>query len=354
MKKILLFVASILAFTQGYAQITITAADMPVSGDTLRHSAALFTTTTINLADTGSNKTWHYDSLVATTQAVDTYKTAASVNPSFALTLPSGDYGYKVADSIPGISAFVSVSNIYTYFEKISSPNAYVADGFSANVSGFPLPSKYSDVDEWYFFPLTYLRSDSSTYAYSLTIPGLGSIKFTGYRKTRVVGWGSITTPYYTTAINVLMVRSETHEIDSVHYSTTALGIPRNTVDYKWIANGEHYPALWVTANIIAGGEKVTNVQYRDVVRHGLLSVNNTTKPQSKLNIYPNPATNGTVRVQVPADWSNYITEVFDMQGRAIATSYNTPEINVSSFASGHYIVRVSSGANIAFGEIVK
>ena len=88
MKKILFSLLAILVSGGTYAQITITASDMPVSGDTLRYSIASPVGSTINLADSGAGFSWDYSTLTPASQSVDTYKTAAAVNVLYALTIP--------------------------------------------------------------------------------------------------------------------------------------------------------------------------------------------------------------------------------------------------------------------------
>src|SRR5579872_4876509 len=108
MKKGILFFLALLLIHVSFAQITITASDMPVVNDTLRYSTAIGPTSGINVYDSGTNKTWVYDTLKPIVQTLDTYKLAATVNIAFVLTDPTA-YGYKVADSVPGLGDRKSV-----------------------------------------------------------------------------------------------------------------------------------------------------------------------------------------------------------------------------------------------------
>lgn len=357
MKKILLALATALIMQPAFSQISITASDMPVSGDTLRYSIANITSITFNVTDSGAGKTWNYSTLKPMSQGVDTFKTAAAVNLTYALTISPTAYGYKVADSIPGLSGVlpISVSNLYTFFNKKTSPDRYVAEGFAAIISGIPTPVNYSDEDEWYYFPLNYLRSDSSTYALSFSLPTIGSIKQKGYRKTRVDGWGTITTPYHTTPVNCIRVRSEIHEIDSIDLIISKIGIPRNTVEYKFLANGEHYPVLWVTNNISAtGAETPSTMRYRDSSRSGLLSIANVAQTYRILKTYPNPLGNHLLNIEIPAGWNNYQVDVFDVQGKAVGSFTNNNHIDMNSYPGGQYVLRVSSGNEMGYTTLIK
>jgi hypothetical protein len=346
------FFVLVLTFTsliqQAAAQTTITAADMPVAGDTLRYSTANVVGTSFNLNDTGANKAWDYTSLVATAQQVDTYKTAIQVNPGFLLTAPAGCYGYKVADSIPGLSALpgigaaISVKNLYTFFNKQATPAAFTAVAFGATISGFPVASPYSIKDDWYFFPLGYGRRDSSIFAFAMSIPGLGSLKEGGNRVTRADGWGTVKTPYYTTPVSCLRVRSDVHQVDTVVITALNINlpIPLNTVDYKWLVNGQHYPAVWITTTKTGNTETISSISYRDSARTFVNVPKVNATPQT-LIAYPNPAVAGLTKIDVPTAWGSYSITVFDMQSREVFTTSNNNNINLATLPPGNYLARV-------------
>ena len=111
-RNLLTFSLGLLACTAVRAQITITAADMPVNGDKLRYSISL-PTVALNLSNTGANIAWDYSTLVPQTQVVDSYKTAAAAGYSGG-GIPATAFGYKVADSLPG--APIPVNDVYTFF----------------------------------------------------------------------------------------------------------------------------------------------------------------------------------------------------------------------------------------------
>lgn len=354
MKKILLLLASAITCGAATAQITITAADMPVSGDTLRYSIAANIASGINLADSGTARSWNYSSLTPLSQAVDTYKTATAVSVNYFL-ISINAYGYKVADSFPGGTFLpVSVTQLYTFYEKQSSNSRFAAVAVGAKVAGIATPFNNTKDDILYYFPLNYGNNDSSAYALTIGLTGTASIKQTGYRKTRVDGWGTITTPYYTTPVNCIRVRSEIRGVDSVNFGGFPIGIPRNVVEYKWLVNGEHYPALWVTTNATATGETISSIRYRDSKRDFTNSINEV-NPAALLKVKatPNPSANGIVTIDVPADWKQYSVEVFDMQGKSVCTTENTGTLNLGHLAKGSYIGRVTCGGQLAYVQIV-
>lgn len=360
MKQLLLLLICILTIN-AQAQVTITAADMPVHGDTLRYSNALAITSGISLADSGAGIDWNYMTLMPISQAVDTYKKAYEVNPVYAASISLSAIGYKVADSVPGvslISAAITIDNVYTFFERMSGPSCYAAAAYAATISGFiPIPFNYTQPDAWYFFPLTYGRYDSSDFELNMGLMSVANIQQKGYRKTRVDGWGRIMTPYYNTppGRQCLRVRSEIHEIDSVQLDTIAFALPRTTVEYKWLIPGEHYPALWVTTAILGGAEVPTIVRYRDVYRQsGPAAVTPVTTKSEEVTIYPNPSTGQSVTLTLPANWQNFYVEVFDVQGKLITQQKDARQIDVSTYTNGQYMVRVTYGTKTTYLRFVK
>jgi hypothetical protein len=351
-------------FMSAQAQVVITAADMPVVNDTLRYSVASPATTIINPSDSGAGISWTY-SLTPISQSVDTFRTATAVNFLYGLTISPSAYGYKVADSFPGSP--VPIHQVYTFFQKKTTPvNCYQAVAFAANVSGLPTPSNYSTPDTWFFFPLTYGNTDSSNYALNISLATIGALKQVGYRKTHVDGWGTITTPYYPAGISCIRVRSEIHEIDSVTFGTAGtFGIPRNSVEYKWLVNGDHYPALFVTSNIVAGTERVTSIKYRDSVRSFDTAVVIDTTPVdngvrlvtnnvSVLKAYPNPTISGLVTIDVPKSWMAFEIQVMDNSSRRVAAFSNKREINIGSLPPGNYVAQVTSGDQVGYVIITR
>lgn len=335
-----------------HAQITITASDMPVSGDTLRYSFASPVGSATYTADSGAGVTWNYSTMVPIRQAVDTYKTALSVNIAYALISLTA-YGYKVSDSFPVPSAVlpVSINQIYTFFQKKTSPSRYSAVAFAAKIAGIPTPFNYDIDDDWYFFPLNYLNNDSSNFSLTLGLSGTASIKQQGYRKSRVDGWGTITTPYLTTPVSCIRVRSEIHEVDTIDFGIIPIGIPRTTVEYKWLANGEHFPVMWVTTNVTGATETVTTIRYRDIAR--TITTGITKDPGNALvSVYPNPAQHGLVTLELPADWKQYSVTIYDQASRMAGRFENQNQLNLSNLPKGVYVAQIVSGGNVTYAKI--
>lgn len=357
--RILLFVCAFLCgLLSADAQITITASDMPVAGDTLRYSIATLPDSVINPGDSGANVAWNYP-LTMAGQAVDSYLTALQVNPLYFLTVGATAAGYKVADSLPlGGVLPISIQQVYTFFEEKNSPSRYVANAFAASISGIPTAINYSEPDVWYVFPLTYMSQDSNNFKLTITVPTLGAIKESGYRKTRVDGWGTITTPYYTTPVSCIRVRSEIHQVDSIPLGPLSIGFPLNTVEYKWLVNGDHYPALWVTSNLLPGGagETITNVRYRDMWRDTatVSRVNTTPGTFTSVRAYPNPAIGGTITLELTADWQNFTVIIRNLESKVVGSFRNQKVLDLSGLPPGNYVGQVASGTMTAYFKITR
>lgn len=245
------------------AQISITSADMPLSGDTLRYSIGDLDTLTLSLyQQTGANFTWDFSHLVPTSQDMNEYKASSSTSYAFFF-LGANKYGLKVIDTL-SLAGQGTISNVYDFYKNSST--AFEAEGRGLTLQGFPVPAFYSDKDEIYQFPLDYSDRDSSTFDFTTTIPFIGSLTTTGYRINDVDGYGTVMTPYDTIAC--LRVVTDVVSQDSINIS--ALGgfaFPNHTRTYKWLANGEAFPMVEVSGNVLFGTFTPTEVRYRDVYR---------------------------------------------------------------------------------------
>lgn len=341
MKRLLTLVSAGLLSAGGlHAQITITSSDMPVLGDMLTYSTCL-PGGALDLSNTGANVTWDYSWLTPNGNQTDTFKTA--VTAGYSGIGPTA-FGYKIADSLTPPGSPVTLNNVYTFFNLQSSPSAFVASGFGAKLNGLlNVSAPYSDVDEWYFLPLGFTDYDSSSFAMNVNVLAIGSLKQTGWRKTTVDGWGTMKTPYFTTPVQVLRVRSEVNELDSITYMSTKLAIPRHYVDYKWLANGEHYPTLWITTNIVGSAEVPSAVRYRD---RQVLGVSPVSRKAQPLEVYPNPTSGSELHLRVPAGWHSYNVHLFDMNGRLLRSVVNTAKMSTADLTPGQYMIVAESNGD--------
>jgi hypothetical protein len=282
MKQITLFaiVFASMIYLQNEAQITITSADMPVAGDTVRTSFAL-NFENFDFSRTGSNETWDFSTLAAASQRLDTFLTVKQTPvllwPSF---FASANVVQKVAlgELLPGIQ----IDNAYQFFNR--STNSFKDFGYGILFSGIPVPLKFSTPDVIYNFPLNMGQTYASTALSELSIPDIGFISIERNRQTEVDGWGSITTPYGT--FDVIRLKSIVQEFDSLYADTASQGfkIERNYIEYKWLAKNKKVPVLQCTQDDLLG----TTVFYADVYRDLTVGLDSH-KEISKLNVFPNP-----------------------------------------------------------------
>ena len=346
MKKILLLAFTAFCFG-AKSQITITSTNMPAVGDTCRLSIASIGSWPANFATGGPNVTWPMDSLKATNQMMRNFVTAFSVNPFF-FTSSSAE---KTADSLNLL--IVNFTNIYTIYKK-NGTSSFNVNGTSMSYAGFPIPNTYSDPDELYKFPLTYLKHDSSTFKYSTPTTTLfPAYKKQGYRITDVDGWGSLSTPFGN--VQCLRVVTTQYSQDSITGSINTgsltiplnIGFPNYARKYQWLTLTEHVPYVEVSGTLIFGVFIPTQVKYRDYKRN-FVGIEEAEKNIS-FNIFPNPATN-VLMINIPQ--SKPLTlEIYDALGKlVIKQELNNPSeqnlhaIIVEQLSTGNYNGKLFNG----------
>ena len=245
------------------SQITITQADMPGSGDTLRFSNALSAPASVYNLD-GANQNWDFSALSPASQDVASYKSSLQTAYAFFF-LGFNKYGRKVADTL-GVAAF-QFTDVYNFYRKTSQ--AFEIEGIGLKYQGLPLPAYYSQRDKLYQFPLTFGDRDSSRLAFSISLSTLASYSQVGYRINEVSGWGTITTPFGT--FNCLKLKSRIVTADSLNVSGFPIKFNRVQVEYKWMANGIQIPVLEITGNEIGGTFLPSAYRYRDIPRSNVL-----------------------------------------------------------------------------------
>lgn len=268
MKKLLLIAVSFFTLNLS-AQVSITSANTPSSGDTLRYSTALLDTTIFfNFEASGANLTWNFDSLNPFQQ--DVFEFVASSQTPYSNQV-SNRIGLRIADTLSlGVADLYDVYNFYESTSasfSIDHRGATAPSGLGFNVSIAP---SYSDKDEVFQFPLDYLDRDSSTFNFTFSniFPPV-YYSSSGYRINEVDAWGTLTTPYGT--FNCIRVVTDIVTYDTVSFNNTNFGINSHVREYKWLTPQLKIPALTINGNVInVSGEGIfipTSVDYRDSVR---------------------------------------------------------------------------------------
>ncbi len=326
------------------AQITITDADMPNIGDTLRYSVPLpVSVVGYDFIQTGANHTWNYSNLMHASQDIDTFVSVTSAPifyyPSFVGKATIAHKGESVS------MASFSLTNVYDFFKETTSYFAQV--GFAAQFNGIPLPTVYSSPDYIYRFPLTYGDVDSCEFTYNITVPTLFSYSSESARHNTVDGWGMLTTPFGT--FQTIRIKSVVTSRDSVASDSLPFPIPpmtNVTTEYKWLANGYRSPLLTVITRNVGQPE----ITYLDHYRPNT-GIKEKTGDVIALKpvVYPNPS-EGIVYVELSSTGNASMVHysVLDSSGRILLAGTETNKsdsfiINLSELQSGLYFLILQS-----------
>jgi hypothetical protein len=286
MKKITLLLFLGFLSIISFAQITITNADMPSSGDTIRLSET-FNIQSLDPVLTGTNYSWNFSSLVPNAQRIDTFFSVSSTPLAYqfffnnGFLYPNHNANFATRGVDIGISQ-VPITEVFNYVKNSSS--AYDNVGFGSNISGIPSSTQNIPVDREYEFPMNYNNNHISNAEYGITVPGFGHYGQTLERIDTVDGWGSLILPNGT--YNVLRVKSILNKIDTTYIDLVGFGttIPRpEEIEYKWLAAGKGLPMLKIVT--VAGN--ITQIDYQDdFVPVGLEEVSGI----NTVVVFPNPA----------------------------------------------------------------
>jgi len=282
------FLFATLFSAASFAQITITSADMPTSGDTLRYSAAIIdSVSNLTFNKSGANQNWDFSQITPISQGVAQYIAGSQTPYSSTFNSPSV-FGRKTADRLDFNGTVIN--NIFEFFSKSSS--SFIRNGLGANFL-VNIANTFSDPDEVYTFPLNFGNNDSTTFKLTANISIFGTLFSEGYRLNNVDSYGSITTPYGT--FNCIRVQSDLVSKDSVSAIGQNIGLRSIIREYKWLAKGEPLPIMQVNGTIINGDFVPTTLIYRDNKRN----VGNDLSPKAEFTINnTNPEINkDTVRI---------------------------------------------------------
>ncbi len=294
---LLLFSAGLAALPAAAQGPTITQADMPVTGDTLRLSRGVGLG--IDFQTTGPNQTWDFSTLTPVSQRVAEFlDPLAGAGPLILFTFGplGGANRASVAtptqlpiDSLPGAGG-LNFGDLRGYFRRQAADYRQV--GFSAAVNGLAVPVTFASgqQDIVYRLPLSFASAaDSSDSYFEANVPGTAFLSQQQRRVNEPDGWGSLTTPFGTFA--TVRVRTRLDAFDSLAISgqmPIALQLPTR-YEYKWLAVGQHVPLLTINTALIGGNETVTGVEYRDIYRRIVLGTPADVAALREFTVAPNP-----------------------------------------------------------------
>lgn len=325
-------------------QITLTNNDMPSAGDTIRKSTGL----NIDFTDpeeTGEDYTWDFSQLIPIVQSVDTFVKVTDTPLFYWLFyLTSANLASPViADSpIPEIP----LTDVYQFYNN--SSDKYEDVGFAATLFSIPIPLKYDDPDLLYDFPMNYGDEFSSTSVFELGLEDVGYIYVERQRANTVDGWGTLITPYGT--FDVLRVKSEVTEYDSIYLDSLEIGIPVNIeyIEYKWMGKGQKIPLLKITDNLLS-----FVVEYRDSLRTESTDIEDPVLiNEDYLSIYPNPAS-AYLNISGFEPGTEGELHIYNLEGRLVYSSKVGGELpgnpglridlNAIGIKSGQYIFQLTT-----------
>jgi len=343
MKKYLLSLFSLITcINLAQSPITLSNSNMPGSGDTLRYSNVLLPTIG-NYTQNGINYNWNFSSVIIPSQGCRDYKSAFSTPYAFFF-IGFNEYGEKVNDTIN--LGVITLTDVYNFNKKSTSPNAYLVDGTGMKISAIPVPSYFSDKDELYMFPMTYPKYDSTTFKFSTPTTTLMPLTYSkqGYRVTVVDGWGTITTPYGTAPC--LRIVTTQYSQDTVRSSILPfpIGFPNYQRSYQWLTTSSKIPYLEVNGSLIGNNFTPTQIRFRDVYRN-LMSVEQAEENDELISFYPNPV-NDKLFLNLKPELK-YSVEIFDINGKTIAKyseeeMKNKQHISVENLSQGLYTVKIT------------
>lgn len=354
-KNPLLFIPLVLVgFLKAQSPITLGNANMPGNGDTLRYTDIQLTTLG-NYTQTGTNFTWDFSNVTSTTQGIRQFKSSL-LTPYALFFLALNEYGEKIADSY-GVGPVV-INDYYNFYKKQTSPAAFIADGAGITFSSIPVPSYYSDKDELYNFPMTYPKYDSTTFRFATPATTIIPVRYskTGYRVTRVDGWGTIKTPYGTE--NCLRLVTTQYSMDTVKVSVGPISFPAalpvNIRSYQWLSATAKIPVLEITGNLTGSNFAPVQARYRGYPSSG--STNIKQEEKELLKFYPNPVKN---KLYLEMKLGVGRLEIYDVSGKCMmsfvtGTVESPQEVDVSQLVPGVYLVKVIQQNEILRYKFVK
>ena len=313
------------------SSLSITAADMPVVGDSLRLSQAspALPAGAPPLTRNGPNQTWNYAGLAATAQRVvrfNSVSTAVGTLLQLTFNSPFSPDTRATLVSPQGLPAAAGTLPITDPLEFSAVSGAdYRLVGYGGTISGTAVPVTYASraqQDVVYRFPFSYGSAADVSNSLLTTPAALASSGYFSQQRRRTNqpdAWGTLTTPFGT--FQALRVVTTLADHDSIAFGgPPGQGLTLPVVrEYKWLAKGVHVPLLTITTTTAAGNEVVASVEYRDVFRRFVRLATLGGAPEATPGAYPNPSAVGTeLRLAVPAGGGPLTVVATDLLGRRL------------------------------------
>ncbi|HTA26859.1 MAG TPA: T9SS type A sorting domain-containing protein [Bacteroidia bacterium] len=336
-----------------FSQITITKADMPQPGDTIRLSTTTDTTGLPAPAYTGAGVTWNYSTLFPKSQTIDTFLSVTSTPLAYqfffndVILYPAYVSTVAQAGLTPPALGPVTIKNVINYYKDENSN--YESVGYGANINSIPTSVKDDAIDVIYNFPMNYGNADSCN---SSNHVGLASLAYYGQQQKRVNhidGWGTLITPFGT--FSALRVKTLIYATDSIYIDTFHFGFSTpqpEQIQYKWLANGQALPLLQINETVIANRPVYTNTVYRDKIH--VAGITSIQPLANNIALYPNPALDNSTLNYTLSNNTEINVSLFSADGKFVQKVFNGTQaagnhqlsINTTQLSSGIYLVKMS------------
>jgi hypothetical protein len=326
------------------AQITVNKIDFADGGDTVRMS--LSNDLNINYASTGNNYNWDFSTLSPSAQKLKNFRSTSQLSllsnflfGTFAPTPYKASYFTETTDlPIEQLTSFlpITVTDIFQYARATTDSITNV--GYSMMLNGTEIPFQSDTIEKMYDLPLEFgNNSHSSGYTNMDLNPAFNAIwRQYRTRDSEVDGWGTITTPYG--FFQVLRMRHEIQEIDSIYYGDLGIWIPvvlPTSYLYEWWANGQLEPILRIKTALVDSSENVTNIEYRDVYRGMDAGLD---EPNREYSLFPNPS---STQIQLTTQNNIDGLDIIDPNGKIMRKETFEPtqkmKISISDLSPGRY-----------------
>ena len=383
MKKINLLAAIMLMFNGLSAQIAITNAYFPVSGDTLK-IAADQTPENVQVTPPGGPYEWDYSSLSTTLEQEVVFRPAAE-GTSF--------------DDFQNAELFVSTQAGGETYYNVSATSFDVLGFNGPNPAGFgfptlfkftnPIPERHAPLN----FPAIFTSSSAVLVPFSIAdIPGgildsLGvpflpdslRIRVTTERNDFVDAYGNITIPggtypalrekrteFRETRLDAKVPFLGWQDITDLVLGGAGggpggfgAGLGKDTViTYVFFSNGAKEAIAELTMD-----DSGTNVQQASFKNNGVInSTNSTPVATASVQLSPNPAVEEVKFELKNFKAGNYTLQLFSTEGRLMSSQPlllngdQTVSTNLSAFSAGTYFYRIADENNrpLKTGQLIK
>ncbi|NBR13963.1 MAG: T9SS C-terminal target domain-containing protein [Flavobacteriales bacterium] len=345
-----------------FSQITLNGVDFASANDTIRISQTM--DPVIDYTLTGSNFTWDFSGLTATSQFLKYYQPISNstllVQVEFGFNAPTvykASYFLESRDiPIDQLNQFLpaELSDLNAFSRK--NNDSITSVGYSISVNGEALPFKSDTIETRYKYPMNFGDSFSSRGYTFIDLNPVTDFKLKQHRfRTTVVdGFGTLISPAGT--FEVLRLKSVIEESDSIYQTFFGGGIwtalpLTTTTEYEWWAQGKDDALLKIVATDNNGTSQIRSVEYKDIYL-GLDA--GVTENDFAFSIAPNPISD---ELNVVSDSEINSIVIKGTEGNVVLESKEvgkSANVNVSTLNSGVYFISLYSGSSVSTRKIIK